>query len=220
MRAAIYFTPPPQDPLAQAAALWLGRSAFAGATRAPDPAIDPLVSEPARYGFHATLVAPFHLLATRSLPELDEAVAKLAARTAPVDLGRLRIAQLAGFLALRPEREDGAGGLEERLRPAIAPFRAPLSGPEAARRNPAALSARQRENLRRWGYPHVGADYRFHMTLTNRLDDPAPALAALEPRLAPLLTEPRRIDSIAIFVEPAPRAPFVVHSRHPLTGPA
>lgn len=218
MRAAIYFTPPPQDPLTQAAALWLGRSAFAGVTRPPDPAIDPLVTEPARYGFHATLVAPFHMPANRSLPELDEAVAALAVQIAPVDLGRLRVAELAGFLALRPERDANASRLEERLRPALAPFRAPLSDHEAARRNPAALSPRQRENLMRWGYPHVGADYRFHMTLTNRLADPAPVMAVLEARLAPLLAAPRRIDSIAIFVEPAPRTPFIVHSCHPLTG--
>ena len=219
MRAAIYYTPPAEDPLTRAAALWLGRCAFGGGpTRAPDPAIDPLVGAPARYGFHATMMAPFRLSARLSLPDLDMALAAFCAQTPPVDLGRLRLAPLAGFLALRPEREAGVAALEARLRPALDGCRAPIAADDIARRDPDRLTPRQRENLHRWGYPHVGPDYRFHMTLTDRLDDPAPAEAELSRRLSPLLEAPRRIDALTIFVEPVPRGPFLVHGGHRLTG--
>jgi hypothetical protein len=88
-----------------------------------------------------------------------------------------------------------------------------------AQRNRQSLSARQQANLSRWGYPHVGQDFRFHMTLTNSIVDEDEA-ARIEKRLQsqfnPVLETPVVIDALALFVEPRPCAPFYVHSRHPL----
>ena len=56
MRAAIDVTPAPN----RLAGAWIGRDAFTGeATRATHAIRDPLVAESARYGFQATLRAPF-----------------------------------------------------------------------------------------------------------------------------------------------------------------
>ena len=73
MRVAIYATPPAGAALTRAAALWLGRDAFVGeATRESDAEIDPVVAEPARYGFHATMRAPFRIAEGFDLADVDE----------------------------------------------------------------------------------------------------------------------------------------------------
>ena len=56
---------------------------------------------------------------------------------------------------------------------------------ERARRA-AGLSERQLQNLDRWGYPYVFADFRFHMTLTGRLapDQQETMLAVLRKHFA------------------------------------
>ncbi|MGQ3281168.1 MAG: DUF1045 domain-containing protein, partial [Shinella sp.] len=68
MRYALYFTPSASDPLTLSAQRWLGRNAFTGATLAQlsvqgfDAAtLAGLTADPRRYGFHATLKAPFSL---------------------------------------------------------------------------------------------------------------------------------------------------------------
>jgi putative phosphonate metabolism protein len=223
MRAAIYFTPSQDDPLTVEAGRWLGRDAFDGtSTRAADPEIDVLVTDPARYGFHATLKAPFRLMDGRSIDILEAALADFAETLDAVHLGNLSLTRIGGFLALTPAASHELAGLEEAIRETFEPFRAPLSEAEIARRKPDQLSERQRENLRQWGYPHVGADFRFHMTLTNSLDEPA--LSRTEDRLrsdfAHVLERPVIVDALALFVEPAQGAPFIVHSRHSLRVPA
>ena len=68
MRYAIYFTPGQNDPLTRVAAGWLGRDPFTSA-QSPAPAVTQLspaeiayhTASARRYGFHATLKAPFHL---------------------------------------------------------------------------------------------------------------------------------------------------------------
>src|SRR5262249_52491568 len=94
-------------------------------------------------------------------------------------------------------------------------FRAPLTDGDRARRNPAAVTPRQRDYLDRWGYPYVREEFRFHMTLTGR-----PHAARREPILAMLrsrFTETRidrlAIDRIALFrqVETASRFRIIAH---------
>src|SRR5690606_33508950 len=74
LRYGLHFTPPASDPLTLAAQRWLGRNAFTGAplvqpeTNGLDAAA--LTADPRRYGFHATLKAPFALAEGRSEAEL------------------------------------------------------------------------------------------------------------------------------------------------------
>jgi hypothetical protein len=80
-------------------------------------------------------------------------------------------------------------------------FRAPLTSEDRARRNPSALTPRQCEHLDRWGYPYVMEDFRFHMTLTGRLDAGRrePVLTMLRERFSALGLKTLAIDRIALF---------------------
>ena len=220
MRAAVYATPASGSELARLASLWLGRDAFTGAaTRPPDPVRDPVVAEPARYGFHATLRAPF-----RPKIGLDVLSDRLAAfcdtRAAPV-IRSLTLDRLGSFLALVPgEREPALHALEAEVLDAFEPFRAPLNADEVARRRPDRLSERQREHLEHWGYPFVLEEYRFHMTLTGSLPGPSDAIhRELEQHFGSVLGRPLVVDGLGLFVEFAPGEPFRVHAFHPF-GPA
>jgi hypothetical protein len=96
MRYAIYFTPPADDPLTRLASHWLGRDAHAGADLA-QPAVaglapdrlPALTGDPARYGFHATMKAPFSLAEGVGEDELVAALAALAASEAAFTLPSL-----------------------------------------------------------------------------------------------------------------------------------
>lgn len=210
-RLAVYWAPAP-GALADATAAWLGWDPARGEPRAhpaipglPAPA-EVLTAEPRRYGFHATLKAPFRPAEGRGMPDVARALEDLAARLAPVRLEGLAFSTLSGFVALRPEGEEAAlSRLAARLVEDLDPFRAPLTEAEIARRHPDRLDPRRRANLLCWGYPHVMEEFRFHMTLSGRLE-PAAAerlIAALTPHLAPLLPRPFPIDRLCLFGERA-----------------
>lgn len=224
MRAAIYFAPSPETLLAQAAARWLGRDAFTGRiVREADPQIDPMVRDPARYGFHATLKAPFRLAEGRRLDELDSALDAFAASRQGFVLPALSLARLGQFFALVPERTNAAiQSLEGDVLRHFEPFRAPLTETEIERRRPHRLTPRQRELLDRWGYPNVLDEFRFHMTLTG----PVPFAefpwveAMLSARFASFIGKPLAIEALTLFVEQEPGVPFTVHSFHPFRAQA
>lgn len=231
-RFALYYAPEAGTPLAAFGDGWLGRDprsdqissqprlAEIGPSR-----LATLTESPRRYGFHATLKAPFRLAEERTPDELMAAIEAFAATTSPavVDAG-LRLARLDGFLTLRPAGDAAAiDALAARVVEAFEPFRAPLSAAELARRNPERLPPRHRELLERYGYPYVFEEYRFHMTLSGRIDD-ADEMALLERELAPwampFAATPFAVDAISVFEEPAPGAPFRLIRRLPLGGDA
>ena len=224
-RHAIYFAPPEGSALARFGADWLGWDAAAGARRAgftlpglPAPR-DELVEAPRRYGFHATLKAPFRLAPEFGADDLDAAVAAAAARCARFEL-RLQVAALGGFLALVPEEAPAAlAALEEALVTGLDAFRAPTDPAEAARRRMAGLDAVEEDNLRRWGYPYVLRRFRFHMTLTGSLPAAArgEARAALEAALAGVLADPVPVAEVCRFAEGADGA-FRLVRRFPLAA--
>lgn len=208
-RYAVYYTP--TGGLARFGAAWLGWDAEAGqAVEQPVVAgldMAALTEAPRRYGFHATMKAPFRLADGRDAAGLAEALARFCAAQAPFALaGGLRLARLGGFLALIPSQDSAPlSALEAALVRDLDPFRAPLTAAERARRHPERLSPQGREALDRWGYPHVMAAFRFHMTLTGDLD-PATAdraEAALRPRLADLIGGDQPIDALSLMGEEA-----------------
>ena len=222
MRYAIYFTPGQNDPLTRIAASWLGRDPFTSA-QPPAPAVTHLspaeiayhTASARRYGFHATLKAPFHLADGATEAELDSAVAGFAAAADPILLSRLTPARIDGFLALvpggpAPDLDRFAGEIVT----VFDRFRAPLGDAEVKRRNPDALSPEEFRNLLQWGYPYVFESFRFHMTLTGRVaDHDLPRVrAAIDELFEPVLARPTTVDGLALFVEPEPGAPFVVKS--------
>lgn len=177
-RYAIYYTPPPFSALARFGSSVIGYDCF-DAVDVPyarlagiDAALQKLMTvEPRRYGFHATVVAPFHLK-DRSEDELIQAASSFAARTRPVRLGGLAVAEFGDFVALVPFKADeGVAKFAAKCLEAFDEYRAPLSAADRERRLKAKLSARQIELMDRWGYPYVLDEFRFHMTLTGALQD-------------------------------------------------
>lgn len=223
-RYAIYYAPPAGD-FADRAAAWLGFDGATGATPAhPDlrglpraPAA--LTAAPRRYGFHGTIRAPFRPAPGVTGGDVERAVAALAAGLAPAQARGLRLADLGGFLALIPDGDaTGICALADAVVRATDCLRAPLTDADIARRNPAALSARQRALLARWGYPYVMEQFRFHLTLTDALADAdrAAVAAVLAPHFAPVLPRPFVIADLCLFGEDA--GGFRLLSRHRLGG--
>ena len=228
MRYAIYFTPPSSDALLKVAANWLGRNAFSGEpVKLPairslgTEEIASLTEEPRRYGFHATMKAPFRLNDNQTESDLLSALMHFASSVEPVIIPRLKLQALGPFFALVPDEPVTAlNQLANDVVVALDRFRAPLNEAELARRRPERLSEAQRHNLERWGYPYVFEEFRFHMTLTGPVAeaDRARIERQLEEFFAPLLNDPVEVANLALFVEPEKGAPFEIHSLHPLTG--
>jgi putative phosphonate metabolism protein len=230
-RFAIYAAPGTGSADATGAALrekaeqWLGRSAAGdpvtpgipvGWTRA---AVDAMTADARRYGFHATLKPPFRLAEGRTPEELDAAVARFAAGSAAAAIPQLSLARLGGFFALVPGAEaPGLYALADEVVQGFDDFRAPATDAEIARRNPASLTPRQRELLKTWGYPYVLDEFRFHLTLTDRIPDgQRPEVErTLSDWFAALLGATVPVDALALFREDEPGAPFALHAVHRL----
>jgi hypothetical protein len=171
-----------------------------------------LTAGPRRYGWHATLKAPFRLAAGNSLDTLRAATRALAERLPAFDLPPLRVSDADGFLALRP------GGDCPPLAPTAAAcvqqlhaFAQPLSEAELARRRQAPLTPEQDRWLLAWGYPWVLDHFQFHLSLTGSL-----ASASAEQRAALMAAAQARFETlpicrfahIALFTEATPGADF------------
>lgn len=226
MRCAIFFLPPQQDRLCADAATWLRRDPYTGAA-VTSPATGLTEEEhalytavPRRYGFHASIKAPFRL-AERTTPEqLGLRLGVFLARIAPFALD-LTIERLDSFYALVPAKT--VPQLYELAADVVAEFdhfRAPFEEGELARRNVSQLTERQLSHLISWGDPYVFDQYQFHMALTGPV--PAGERPKVEDALAAHFgAETHRVEvsQLAIAVEPVPNAPFRIQSLHPLAQP-
>jgi putative phosphonate metabolism protein len=211
-RFAIYFAPDAGHELTRLGNGWLGRDPLGGPTP-PEPsgvdakALEENTRQARLYGFHATLKAPMRLAEGCFRADLEQAMSDFARSEPPVAIGRLRVAVLAGFLALIPEEQstqltDFAAScvtLFDR-------FRAPMTAEERARRLQSNLSPRQQALLDQYGYPYVLEEFLFHMTLCDR--DGEAMQRAAEAWLEPALAEPLWLDRIVLFHQPQSGAPF------------
>lgn len=207
-RFAVYFTPATGSPLADFGAAWLGWDSAKGiAVGHPSvPGLDMarITATPRKYGFHGTIKPPFRL-ANGQLPyALDAALGRLCGSAKSVTLEGLGLAPLGRFLALIPSGDASAlGALAARTVQELDDFRAPLTDAELAKRRSAGLSRAQDALLVRWGYPYVLDQFRFHLTLSGRLDPETAARTetALQPLLAPLPLRPYCIDGLTLLGE-------------------
>ena len=89
---------------------------------------------------------------------------------------------------------------------------------DRTRRNPSGLTPRQREFLDLWGYPYVMEEFRFHMTLTGRLDPTRrpPILDMLQRRFSELDIPRLTIDRVALFRQDDTYSRFRIISQWPL----
>lgn len=217
-RYAVYFAPEAGTPLADFGARWLNPRGEREALLDLE-AQRRITAAARRYGFHATLKAPFRLAEGRTAAELGDAIAHFAASRTPPTAPPLALRRLGGFLALMlsaPAPEVAA--LAQACVEAFEPFRALPRESELARRRAAGLTPRQDANLLRWGYPYVGEDFRFHMTLTGRLEGEvhARAEAALAPAVAPHCQDSLEIDALSLVRQDDPEADFALVERFPL----
>jgi hypothetical protein len=139
---------------------------------------------------------------------------------APFDLPPLEVVALSGFLALREATPCPAlPALAEACLRATNPHRLPPDDAEIARRRATPLTPRQDAMLASWGYPYVMQEWRFHMTLTRRLDSAEMdiLLPAARAHFREALAVPRRVSDIAIFTQTS-RTPFLIAERIKLTG--
>lgn len=221
MRYAIYYAPPPGSTLHRLGSAWLGRDAVSDEP-IKQPALDGLrevTAEPARYGFHATLKAPFTLNSGMRRFELGDAVALMAAQMEAVTIQKLELLEIDGFLVLAPSRQDSELSFLGKICVCgLDSFRAKPSDEELARRRAAKLTAQQEQHLKRWGYPYVLDEFRFHMTLTRRLEDGERQMLkqAARRHFAPILDQPLNVDALTVFAESRPGQNFTVEERFPL----
>lgn len=223
VRYAIYFTPPENDALTEKASRWLGRNAFSGAHHQDHESFADVTAEPRRYGFHATLKAPFELSEKHSENDLLKACQTFAATRHAFDIPKLVVGALGPFFALIPHDDhqplqDFASDVVDYFEP----FRAPLSESDIARRRPQNLTERQRQHLALWGYPYVMDDFRFHMTLTGPVDedDRANMTGILSREFAAFTEKPLAVSGLGLFMEKTRGEDFTVHTWLPLAPAA
>jgi 2'-5' RNA ligase len=227
-RYALYFAPVPDSALWRRGCALIGYDAATGQDVplcVPDgwgrSAWDVATSEPRRYGFHATLKAPFRLAPGRGETELIQALGRFAAVTPPADIGTLVVASLGHCLAVMPSCSPAAlRHLAFDVVDAFEPYRAQLSAGERARRRPDVLTPRQRELLDRFGYPYVDEEFRFHMTLAGPLAGEQLAVTrdALDAAMADGLSESIVVDRIALFRQANPNERFRIVAARELAG--
>jgi putative phosphonate metabolism protein len=222
-RYAIYFAPVPEDALWSFGSRVLGYDAATGRALA-QPAIAGMsterlaqvTSEPRKYGFHATLKAPFRLAPQWSVGQLEDAVRDFAERAVAPRIEGLKLSAIGRFLALTPVGDTSLlANYAQSVVEAFETFRAELTEEDRRRRLAAGLTDRQQAYLDRFGYPYVADEFRFHMTLTGALDSRDRETIALE--LSDLYRRsvaagPVPIDRIALFEQPAPDHAFRIRA--------
>lgn len=199
-RYAIYYTP--QGSLADTGAAWLGwdlaKGQAAAHPRIAGLDIAALTQTPRKYGLHGTIKPPFGLANGTTPEQLKATVETLCDGLAPVAMEGLQVADLAGFIALKPIGDQIAlARLAAQVVMDLDHFRAAPSTTELARRRQAPLTPAQEQHLIDWGYPYVMDAFRFHITLTGRTESAA-CLAPITSHFTPHLPAPFYVDSLTI----------------------
>ena len=231
-RHAAYYAPAEGSPLAQLGAQWLGRCAQSRrAMRQPDfSTISPATfyactAAAARYGWHATMKAPFALNPGLEMDAVPKAFSSLAQSKKALMLPPLTLRRIGDYLALVPNAPCSA--LQELAFDcvrALHTLAAPLSDQQLVQRRLTPLTASQDAMLLQWGYPFVGDEFQWHMTLTGSLrkltqSEVRGLQEAAQDWFKPVLNQPVELDAICWFVEPVAGGDFYEAQRFAL-GPA
>ena len=223
-RYAVYFAPHPGTLAWLAGSHWLGRCAallqpmqqldIHGVAQAE---LERLTAAPRRYGWHATLKAPFTLAPGVDWLTLHHAVQMLAQGLLPFAMPPMQVQRIDDFLALVPMAGHAANSDIQAAAAAcvtqLQPLAAPLTAQDLARRRAAGLTPRQDALLQQWGYPFVLEEFRFHLSLTGSLAGADAGTVALVQDAAEQFfadLPPLRFSSLALFSEPTPGADFVL----------
>jgi len=227
-RYAVYFVPAAESKLYRFGSTVLQYDCYAGTAIFPPPEFRDqpdewrkATEEPRRYGFHATLKAPFYLAPACSEDQLVSAFRSFAAIGRAVAAIEPVVAMLSGFAAIVPQQPSPTvDALAADCTRIFDAFRAPMTAQERARRLASGLNPNQIENLDRWGYPYLFADFRFHMTLTGRIEAERreATVSALRGAFQRVCDGPIAVDRLALTRQDTPTAAFRVLSTAPLKG--
>lgn len=228
-RYAVYYVPPADSALAEFGRSWLGVDIDTGERVKPGDfqgvtkqSLEALTERPRYYGFHGTLAPPFELESYSSVDGLLKSLHLYAKGVTPPDIPPLEMAVIGKFIALTPTSssltlESLAGGLVRSLDA----FRRRKSAAELAQYRQSKLTVHQEQMLEHWGYPYVLEEFRFHMTLTDRIHDDAERSAVsdiLTEVCADFLGKPIPVTEIALCLQPEVDTCMRVIERIPLGG--
>ena len=227
-RYAVYFIPAADSELYRFGSAVLQYDCYTGDAVRPLREFDDqpeewrtATDEPRRYGFHATLKAPFYLAPSSSEARLVSAFQSFAAIGRLVATIQPVVTMLSGFAAIVPDHASPAvNALAADCTTIFDAFRAPMSPQERARRLASGLNPGQIENLDRWGYPYLFADFRFHMTLTGKIavERREATVSALRDVFQRTCGGPIAIDRLALTKQATSASAFRVLSTAQLQG--
>jgi putative phosphonate metabolism protein len=222
-RYAIYYASAPGSALDRFGAAMLGYDAYGGCDLPFPGGVPPdwrdLTEDPRKYGFHATLKAPMTLADGKTEADVTAACEAFAGAPRPIPIIEPVVDSISGFIAVIPATPSAElQQLAAEATREFDSFRAPLTPEDRARRNPAKLSPRQCDYLDRWGYPYVMEEFRFHMTLTGRLEASRreTVMAMLRERFAQIDLARLAIDRIALLRQESATSRFAIIGHWPL----
>lgn len=219
-RYAIYYAAEQDHPLWQFGNEWMGYNPETGEeVSGVGKDFQLLTQGPQKYGFHGTLKPPFALKDGYSVQDLDTAIYALVDCLQPIRSGPLKLASFGNFFSLVPsERFDGLKELASACVVSLDGFRDEQTAAQLKKRRAAGLNQQQEDYLLRYGYPYVLDAFRFHLTLSGRLDDDQ--INRLTPTLkeltSPFCKNDFEINQLCLFAEPADGGRFHLIKRYSL----
>ncbi len=227
-RYAVYFMPLITDDLWSKGCAWLGRDCEENFLVAQPkvPGLDAesimrITQKPTHYGLHATLKPPFYLQQGCTEVELRNAFVEFASRYQAFECGQLVVGQLQQFLALTlVQVSTKLNQLAAECVQSFDAFRKLPSEQELALRRAAGLNEIQLTLLEKWGYPYVMDQFRFHITLTDTINNQQKTILKpfLDSYFKAALIKPLSIKQITLAVQNDRNSPFVVLQRYDLSG--
>ncbi|MBL8645573.1 MAG: DUF1045 domain-containing protein [Rhodospirillaceae bacterium] len=224
-RYAIYFAPEHHSPLEDFGRRWLGRNGVPADSPPPVvPGISPerffaLTESARRYGFHGTLKPPFELNPRSSREALFEAVRIFAKSAAPIELPPLELAIIGKFIALTPIRSSAVlENLAALCVRTFEGFRMPLSKEQMAHYLRNKLTVHQTQMLEHWGYPYVMEEFRFHISVTDRIDNDterAAMMTSVQKMTVGVVNKPIVVRDVAVFYQADREQPMELLDRFP-----
>ncbi len=225
-RYAVYFAPEPDSELDAFGSSWLGRNM--DGVDAKEVAIisgldesrrQELTESPRRYGFHGTLKPPFELNPSTTIDALLRTAHIFARGLSPVEIPPLELAVIGKFIALTPTSQSAElEKLSAACVRAFEAFRSPLTTEQLKNYRSNKLTVHQEQMLEHWGYPYVMEEFRFHMSLTDRIDDAEERekiFSALKSLVKPVLGKPIAAKHITVFGQSGRDQPMVAIERIP-----
>lgn len=230
-RYAICYAPPRESVWWMFGCAWLGRDAITGTDVAMPPVaffsvdeVAQITALPRRYGFHATLKAPFRLAPGSTARDLYALTSTIAAALKPSALPPLRLVTIDDFVALSFAADaTGAAACHAVAAQCVTAFEALRARPtpsELVRRNLQRRTPRLSRPFSAWGYPDVDEAFRLHLTLTGPLQaaQRARVIEALTPLINTMQAQPLALDALCVYRQASHDAPFVVTRRYTFSG--